>query len=722
MARGAEARLKSGERIPAAGRMRGVGEASAALRGNVLVPTALGLAFLISQWLIFDVSFRNACLLIGYELGFVIVPGILCYILVTGRVELGLEQLAFGWALGYALELGAFAATAAGAQRGLFVLYPLLVAAIAVPYILVKIRRGDARPVTLRTGRWTWCVAIVLIVLFAYLAELLFSTSPLPGTAPRASYYSDQVWFVSLTAEARHHWPLQVPNLAGLPLHYQYFYFLHLAAVNQVTGVPIFQGVFRSAIPILTCLVFLQFIHAGRALLRSRAAGIVAAALFFLVGTLKLLPNTPNDYFPDRSQILFGMAFFLPLVTILGSFLAGRQSWRDWRSWILIFGFLVSAVGAKLTILPVLLGAVLAMMLYALLRVRGLLVPLAIAAAMIFVVLVAARVTVYRTSSGLEVAILGTVKEEEPFAYLVTLLPSPARYLVWGLAGVLGALKLLSGLIIGLAAAWILRRSLDRRSLVWLTCLLVASIVLLYAFVLGGQSQFYFFVYGYAAGCLLAGCGFVALWRRFVSPLRVRSAAALAAVALVLVLLAIDRPLDPGPKLYWQSLTGTIYAPGYRFGPRCDTRSFTPGLYAGLRWVATHTPPDAVLAVNNQYIAFGSLDHCNKSLGQYFYYSAFSERRVMLEGYYSSQDKPYPPADIAYKHPSETPYPERFRITIGIFARGSRAAVRRAEDRFGVRYLVIDRVNGLQNERSNRRLHALGNVVFQNSAVEIIKV
>src|SRR5215204_2230973 len=182
MVKGAEARRKSTDGVPASGLMHAFGrEASSALRGNVLVPIGLVLAFLLSQWLIFDVSLGNACLLIGYELGFVIVPGILCYILVTGRVALGLEHFAIGWALGYALEIGAFAATAAGGQRGLFPLYPILAAAIAVPYILLKIRRGDARAVTFRTGRWIWWVALLQIVLFGYLAELLFSTSPAPG-------------------------------------------------------------------------------------------------------------------------------------------------------------------------------------------------------------------------------------------------------------------------------------------------------------------------------------------------------------------------------------------------------------------------------------------------------------------------------------------------------------------------------------------------------------
>ena len=729
MVKGAEARRKSTDgvtdRVPASGLMHAFGrEASSALRGNVLVPIGLVLAFLLSQWLIFDVSLGNACLLIGYELGFVIAPGILCYILVTGRVALGLEQLAFGWALGYALEIGVFAATAAGGQRSLFSFYPILIAVIAVPYILVTIRRGGARRVTLRTGRWTWGVALLQIVLFAYLAELLFAASPAPGTPPRASYYSDQVWFISLTAEARNHWPLQVPNLAGLPLHYQYFFFLHLAAVNQVTGVPIFQEVFRSAIPILTCLVSLQFVYAGRALMRSRAAGIVAASLFFLIGTLKLLPNTPNEFFPDRSQILFGMAFFLPLVTIFGSFVAEPRSWRDWRKWILALGFMVAAVGAKVTILPVLLGGILAMGLYALLRARRLLIPLSTAAAMIVLVLVAARMAIYRTSSGLDLSLLGSLKQEEPFSYIVTLLPDsrPIRYVVWFFAAVLGALKLLSGLIIGLGAAWFLRRSLDRRSLLWLACLLGASLVFLYAVVVGGQSQLYFYAYGYAAGCLLAAAGFVAMWRRFVSPVRVRPAAAVGAIMLVLALLAIDRPLATAPTFYWQSLTGSIYLPEHPLGPACGARSLTPGLYAGLRWLATHTPPDAVLAVNNQYVTLGPMGHCTKILGQYFYYSAFSERRVMLEGYYSSEDKPYPPAAVAYRYPDRTPYPERFRLTTAIFAHGSRAAVQRAKDRFGVRYLVIDRINGFGNGRSARLVRALGNVVVQNSAVEIIEV
>ena len=44
------------------------------------------------------------------------------------------------------------------------------------------------------------------------------------------SYYADVVWNIAMAAEALHHWPLDVPSLAGVPLRYHYFADIDAAA------------------------------------------------------------------------------------------------------------------------------------------------------------------------------------------------------------------------------------------------------------------------------------------------------------------------------------------------------------------------------------------------------------------------------------------------------------------------------------------------------------
>src|SRR5262245_24489330 len=68
---------------------------------------------LVVAWTAYQVSLRDALLFVGYEVAFIIVPGVVVFIALSGRIELGLRQIALGWALGYALEIGAFILTAA---------------------------------------------------------------------------------------------------------------------------------------------------------------------------------------------------------------------------------------------------------------------------------------------------------------------------------------------------------------------------------------------------------------------------------------------------------------------------------------------------------------------------------------------------------------------------------------------------------------------------------
>ena len=76
--------------------------------------------------LAYGASLADILLYLGYELGFIVLPGWLVYRAVSDRPGGPLRQLAIGWALGYVLEIGAFALTAAIDRRGLFVLYPLV--------------------------------------------------------------------------------------------------------------------------------------------------------------------------------------------------------------------------------------------------------------------------------------------------------------------------------------------------------------------------------------------------------------------------------------------------------------------------------------------------------------------------------------------------------------------------------------------------------------------
>lgn len=73
-------------------------------------------------------------------------------------------------------------------------------------------------------------------------------------------------------------------------------------------------------------------------------------------------------------------------------------------------------------------------------------------------------------------------------------------------------------------------------------------------------------------------------------------------------------------------------------GDRANPGYLTAGELEAMEWIRDHTPKDSVLAVDRQSLRIGGVtseDDC-----RFFYYSAFSERSVYLEGFsYSDADR-----------------------------------------------------------------------------------
>src|SRR5918994_7042123 len=113
-------------------------------------PVLVVLACACALWAVSGVSLRDIVLFVGYEAVFVLGPGWVVYGILRPRAG-RLERLAFGWGLGYVLEVGVFAVTAALGARGLLIGYPLLPGVLALwqriraPRRTVPLRLDDAR-------------------------------------------------------------------------------------------------------------------------------------------------------------------------------------------------------------------------------------------------------------------------------------------------------------------------------------------------------------------------------------------------------------------------------------------------------------------------------------------------------------------------------------------------------------------------------------------------
>ena len=134
----------------------------------------------------------------GYEIVFVLMPGWVLYGVLRPDAP-RVERFAFGWALGYALVIAAFALTAAVGARSLLFGYPILVGAVG----LWQLRRSGAGSTAGVDGHWNWITAAVTAVATGMVAVALFPPNPLPGSVHRVTYFLDNVFQISLAGTGK---------------------------------------------------------------------------------------------------------------------------------------------------------------------------------------------------------------------------------------------------------------------------------------------------------------------------------------------------------------------------------------------------------------------------------------------------------------------------------------------------------------------------------------
>jgi hypothetical protein len=746
---------------------------------TALPPILIVVAGLLGLDVAYGVDPGDALLYLGYELLFVFVPGLLVYRALSASHGSGLRQLAVGWALGYVLEVLAFMITAATGNRTLFLLYPFVVGGAAYA-VSTRFRSPELAPQLepRLTPRLRWLLAVVCLAAMGYFAVAYFPTTPLPGTKA-VSYYPDHSWMISIAADAKHHWPIQDPNVSGEPLPYHYFVNVHLAAASQVTGIILPVVYFRLFVLPLAVVLTLQLAVAGRSFAGSIAVGLLAASLVFFVGELQMdlrqnVVHAPFTGFFFGSLLvspifLFGLVFLVPLITLLGEQFATRHASLQRGNWLLIALFMVGASDAKIVILPVVLFALLLYAVWSLLTERQ--VPSAVWVAAAAASLVAGVVYVlqYRGHSS------GTRFDlRAGFNYVVKMpavssikhvlagaLPSfPGRSVVlstgavaFGLAGLLGAQ------FIGLL--WIIRRYGYRwdRGSAWLGSLVLTGLVGFAVISDPSAGSLYVLYYGVFAGCILSAWG---LWIGWTSrPQLARGGANRVAITwlawLVLIFALLAIPLRVH-VFSGSNAEGDTYALWY------GGLLLTLGLLyvvarraaGGRRWAAVAAVCAAVLVVGlldspaiylrrgltnasaplspgrgltpplyealswvRDHTPTSSVIAVNTRSPIAFDYAAFSERRVFLGGWAYSQRS----REAGYVKVAAgvlNPFAGRLALNEAAFASGNAAALGEMVRRHNVRYLVIDQFNGAP--ANVRALLTFARTVYRRPGASVLEI
>jgi hypothetical protein len=629
-------------------------------------------------------------------------------------------------------------------------------------------------------ARFGWALAAVCLVAVAYIAFTFFPDNALPG-GHSVNYFQDFPWAISIAGDAKHHWPIQDPSVAGEPFPYHYFVHIDLAAASQVTGLDLAVIFFRLFMLPLVVLFVLQLVAAGQSFARSAYTGLIAAGLALFVGEMQLdgrqnplfHMSFGNVFLTDifvSPSFLFGLVIFVPLIILVGERITARGEAARPGDWLLVALFIVGASDAKVAILPLVLGALLLYAGWSWLVERR--IPLAVWSAAALALLVSGTVYLIQYQgwpSGFHVDLLaGYHFFDSQLAVLLIrtglrdALPTfPGSGGVVSFLGILFSfLGLLGPQLVGLV--WIFRHQGHRLDAgqAWLFSLLGAGLIALLAFSGARGEQGFFFFLGLVAGYVLSAEGLRIAWlnRPHLSG-QTRRFAALGLGWLLILAGLMYAPLhlhlfsgaNPeglqlflGPHrdgdiyLFWYGglvltlallyatarrwigparwgalallcgavlVVGILDAPIGKLIPALTNapvtqekgRRITPELYGALTWIRDNTPADSVIAVNDQYtFTFtGPFE---------FDYSAFSERRVFLEGWgYSARlrDQRYDQVATGQGNP----FAGRLKLNEAAFMRGDRRALRIMADRYGVRYLVVDQVNGYPAD-----LQALGRV------------
>ena len=718
-----------------------------------LVSLAITLLWVKSGVSVVDVLTFWAYLVLGLCL-----PGVLIWRRAWGeRPRPFATDLVIGLVIGLACELAAYLIA-----RSLGV--PRFTMAWSAGVLLLALALPKARPLWRGHGYtpmpwiWSWGTAASVGFVVLWLARFAWWGLPV-GPGDLAFTFTDEQSALALVGELRHHVPPQMPWVAGEPLNYHWYTFAHIAASSWSTGLePILLLRRLSLVPMVALTVVgasLMATHVSKRVW----AGPACAALLVAVGPVhNTWMNTSLPYgqlytdlgLPFSPTQTFGAALFTVVLMLFLRALTNddAQTRGYWLVVALVLGLLA---GAKSTFLPILLAGLVTVMLVRLVTRRPLTRPVLLLFVLTLCWMLFAQVVLYAGSSrGLKWApldagefavdalrptgienpgvVAGLVVLSTIVAIFAKTVPAVAlaaqggwqndrvALLLGSCAAGLGAYLLLGHIALSqaafargialpacVAAVWALSEHLhaaeSRRTLLLLTIgpLGLGALVTfgLWATVLPRLTELQH-----------------QPWADYVMPALIIAAVVLCFALIYCLVL---------PEIRWSgrrvmvAIALALIGSGALFF--VDTTSKLPHLLLGhpenvreryvgrggvitARWLRAHSNPDDLLATNEH--------RSNTNTNRLFWLSAFSERRVLVEGWgfsqrinagYNARRSPYAPFwdrpllitnDAAFTHPTE-------------------ASVAELADKYGVRWMVL-------NRRENPQARSLSQVAERRFA------
>jgi hypothetical protein len=717
-------------------------------------PLAATLAFVAGVLLRDDTPLLDLLRYAGYGTLAVLLPGTLVYRLLRGKPHTMVEDLALGAAVGLCLELAGWALFSWVGLLGYVWLWPLLV---IVPLLFV--RRVWRFTYNLRAPLgWSWAVAGVVCWFTAYLAAVFLDRNPVLPRDEDTLQYLDLSYQLSLAGGASNGLPPDLPQVAGEPLYYHWFAYVHLAMTGLVGHIDLPVVALRLAVPGLCALAIVLTAVVGWRVSGRPYVGAVASVLFFAVGEFNFSAPVSLPFGTEVAFVVWHgvsmtyawvlvIALIVPLVAVVSADRVG------WRQWVLCGLLVLGSSGGKGSTLPV-VGLALLLTAVAVLVSRRR-IPWGVLGAGLLVLAgqLFATVVIYHFQSyGVTV---GPLSGLAPFWT-----DSPSRLAPVGVWVAFGLNMLLrtAGIV---PLLWLTRGRLDPAQ--WLLVGGgVAGLGLYLVLAQPGSGNQYFLRTGFAFAVIASAWGYGLLLERADLPRWAGVTLGAAAVGYVLVLVVLqlrNAPPVPDwpqieallPLLRWAAgltgvavllgfawwlaarrlpalrrrgglvlLTGVLLAgaPGLVMDAAKSLQAPNGGPYPAIplpqsrvdaaRWVRDHSGRSDVLATNVHCLSGEVPDACDS---RSFWLSAYAERPVLVEGWGFSPRQ----ALVGL-----TPFwnPALLSLNDAAFTDPTPSTLDELRDGHGVRWLVVDRAVGEESPL----LRTLAEPVYDNGRLAVYRL
>lgn len=690
-----------------------------------------------------EVEIRDIATFVAYLALAVALPGVFFWRLLLRNLHTEddtpptwFEDLSLGTIFGFGIQLPVYLVGIWVDIPRLFLVVPLVVVvlSVAAPWG----RRAWTMPTTKVDARVSWSLGLVVVYAVAWLARYIFPLRPVT-LAPFKTPSVDETFHQALISELLHRFPAEIPFLLGTPLDYHWFVHAQMAADHWATGLES-SLMLRELMPV--AMVALTVLGLGAAALRlaGRPIAAVIAPALLVAGAFALMgphydagsftePFLSRRYVSSPSQA-YGFMMALPAIVLILEVLRPDRGARR-LTWFALVLALLALAGSKATFMPIFLCGAVVLLLVQLIVRRTFDKTVAAVTALLLAVTIFAQVVLFgSTTGGMRVDVFLTAKAALKTQHITV---STTAQVVMTVTLLVGWLLYGAG-VIGLVRGKLWR---DPRT-VWMTFSALAGVSVALVFFRSGLSQLWFqrsvaelvvllSAWGLAAmlpnsvtkrfGALLAGAaagaGLVAyLVSRYaetgdrmiqqatyheVLATAITPFLLVAIYLVVLLFMRLGHRPRPGPALLVAVLLGLSLTHVYSLASDTVTQrsiaratppnQFAPGGVQAATWVADHSDRYDVIATNVHCRKPGTTKCDNRN----FWISAYTERRVVIEGwgYTSTTNSAY--SDEARNAFIPAPDPERLKINDAAFTHPTVETVNRLVDTYDVRYLFVSK-------------------------------